>query len=79
MGTQQDFKQAFEWYFKAANNGVYTAQYNLGLCYLSDNYVQRRDVKEAIRWMKLAGVYYQLARTKLKQLEFEYPQLFGAT
>jgi TPR repeat protein len=32
-GTTQDYKKAFEWYSKSANNGCIKGQSNLGFCF----------------------------------------------
>lgn len=75
IGTQTNYKEAFEWYLKAANNWCPIGQYNLGLCYLGNNYVQR-DIKEGIRWLKLASNYHSPAMTELVKLQKTHPDFF---
>ena len=45
-GVKQDYKKAFEWYEKAATQGIAEAQNNLGVMY-DDGYGVRQDKKIA--------------------------------
>lgn len=46
---RQDYKEAFKWYSKAANQGYAVAQYNLGVMY-QYGYGVRQDYQKAIEW-----------------------------
>jgi TPR repeat protein len=45
----QDYKKAFTWYSKAANQGLAHAQYNLGVLYAEGQGVPQDD-KKAVAW-----------------------------
>ncbi|KAF9181560.1 hypothetical protein BGZ49_004835 [Haplosporangium sp. Z 27] len=48
-GVQQDYKKAFEWYFKAAKQGNANAENSLGYMY-QRGYGVQQDYKEAFEW-----------------------------
>ena len=48
-GVPQDYKEAFKWYTKSAEQGDADAQYNLGNMYYDGQGVPQ-DYKEAVRW-----------------------------
>ena len=52
-GTAQDYKKAFEWWFKSANKGYWADQYNLGMCY-ENGYGCKKDTKKAKEWYRKA-------------------------
>ena len=49
QGVEQDYKQAFAWFKKAAEQGRDAAQYNLGSMYLKGEGVQK-NYQEALTW-----------------------------
>ena len=51
---QQSDRLAYEWYLKAAENGMALAQKNVGLCYWNGEGV-RRDEDKAIMWWQRAA------------------------
>ena len=53
-GIQQDYKEAANWYRKAADKNYTTAQYNLGYLYQYGQGVQQ-DYKEAMYWYRKAA------------------------
>ena len=53
-GLSRNFKKAFYWYEKAANNGFANAQYNLALMYKKGEGVLR-DYKKALYWYRKAA------------------------
>ena len=60
--------KAFEWYQKAANHGLASAQYNLGLFYLHGLGTQpNREM--AIQWFKKAAAHgFEPAKLALERL-----------
>jgi hypothetical protein len=54
QGTPQDYKQAFKWYMKAAEQGYASAQYNLGSMY-NNGQGTPQDYKQAIKWYTKAA------------------------
>ena len=48
-GVLQDYKEAFKWFTKAAEQGHAGAQHNLGNCYANGEGVPK-DYKEAFKW-----------------------------
>ncbi len=61
---KQDYKEAFKWYRKAAEQGNDEAQSNLGLCYENGQGV-KQDFSEAVKWYK-----------KLLRKEMMYHKIF---
>ena len=53
-GVKQDYKEAVEWYRKAAEQGDAKAQHNLGVNYSKGQGV-KQDHKEAVTWYRLAA------------------------
>jgi TPR repeat protein len=53
-GVPQDYKQAVEWYRKAAEQGYEPAQFNLGLMYENGRGVTQ-DFVQAHKWVNLAA------------------------
>ena len=53
-GLEQDFKEAFKWYQKAADQGDADAQYSLGLMYANGDGLEQ-DYKEAVKWYQKAA------------------------
>lgn len=53
-GVTQDYKEAFAWYTKAAEQKYSLAQYSLGLMYYNGNGVPQ-DYKEALKWYTKAA------------------------
>ena len=49
VGVTQDYKQAFKWYTKSAEQGQAEAQYNLGYMYQNGESVTQ-DYKQAFKW-----------------------------
>ncbi|GET03244.1 kinase-like domain-containing protein [Rhizophagus clarus] len=84
IGTKKDFKKAFYWYEKAANNGNRKAMHNVGRCYINGNGVEK-DYNKAfesfkqsaergnfIGITKLGYCYYEGIGTKIdRQKAFE--------
>jgi hypothetical protein len=68
FGVPQDYKEAVEWYRKAADQGDAVGQYNLGQRYTSGEGVLQ-NYKEAHIWFSLA-VYngYKPAQESLAQI-----------
>jgi TPR repeat protein len=54
-GVQQDFKQAFAWYRKAADQGDAKAQWNLGGIYASGRGGIPQDFRQASSWCRKAA------------------------
>ena len=54
QGVEQDFKEAFKWYQKAADQGDADAQYSLGLMYANGDGLEQ-DYKEAVKWYQKAA------------------------
>jgi hypothetical protein len=54
QGVQQDYREAANWYRKAAEQGNPTAQNNLGVKYFNGQGVQQ-DYKEAAMWYRKAA------------------------
>ena len=48
-GVEKDYKKAFEWFFKSAEQGNSFGQYNLGVMYQNGCGVEK-DLKKAIEW-----------------------------
>ena len=68
QGLKQDYKKAFEWFEKAATQGVANAQYNLGIMYDNGEGV-RQDKKRAKEWFgKACDGGYQKGCDKYKIL-----------
>lgn len=49
-----DLEQAFELFLKSAMNGVSTAMFTVGSCYLHGTGVEK-DEKEAVKWLRMAA------------------------
>ena len=49
-GEDQDYKKAFHYFAKAANQGSPDAMYNIGICYEGGFGVPRQDPEQAIYW-----------------------------
>lgn len=63
--NKKEYKQAIEWYQKAANQGYASAQYNLGFMYAM-GYGQKQDYAKALEWyQKAANQGYTLAQNDL--------------
>jgi len=54
QGVVQNYKEAFHWHQKAAEQGESSAQISLGLFYYDGKGV-KQDYKEAVKWFKLAA------------------------
>ena len=54
LGTGKDYKKAFEWYFKSANNGSGEGQNNLGECYRYGIGTEI-NIEGAVTWYKRAS------------------------
>ncbi len=54
-GIEQDAKQAFHWYHKAAKQGDASAQFNLGYCYYYGVGVAQNE-EQSIDWLRQAAV-----------------------
>ena len=52
--NDKNYKEAFEWYSKAANNGDVRAQFNLSIFYQNGIYVQQ-DLDAKMYWLEKAG------------------------
>jgi len=69
--VEQDYKEAVNWYRKAAEQGNGQAQTILGVMYSHGQGVER-DTEEAVKWYKKAseqGIGY--AKEALKRLELD--------
>jgi TPR repeat protein len=55
LGIPQDYKQAFAWFTKAAEQGETKAQYSLGLMYSKGLGVPQNDKQAAIWYAKVAN------------------------
>lgn len=53
-GVQKNYKEAVDWYTKAAEQGYDVAQYNLALMY-ANGFGVPKDVKQAVVWYKKAA------------------------
>ncbi len=53
-GIEQNYKEAFKWYKKAAEQGDADAQYALGCLYGGGQGVEK-NMQEAIKWLKMAA------------------------
>ena len=65
-GVEQDYKQAAQWYRKAAEQGYAEAQFNLGLCYEYGKGVEQ-DYTQAVYWFRKAaeqGLAYAIEELK---------------
>ena len=78
QGVNQDYKAAFKWYKRAADQGNADAQNNLGFMYLQGLGVTQ-DYKVALKWYKLAadGKLSKIARVGF--YASLYPQRSAAT
>jgi hypothetical protein len=54
QGVPQDYKQALQWYQRAAEQGHASAQYNLGVMYVKGKGVPK-DYVLAYMWINLAA------------------------
>src|SRR6185503_1652521 len=54
-GLPQDYKQAADWYRKAANAGVDSAQLNLGAMYYSGQGVPK-NTQEALKYFRMSAL-----------------------
>ncbi len=54
FNVPQDYKQAVEWYLKAAEQGDASAQRCLGICYKNGNGVTK-DYAKAVEWWRMAA------------------------
>lgn len=52
-GVKQDYKKAFEWYTKSANQGYGMAQFNLGVMYANGQGV-KQNLHTANQWFAKA-------------------------
>ena len=69
--VQQDYKQAFYWFQKAAHQGNAKAQYNLGAFYIN-GYGVPKDIRQGVYWLqKAANQGDQDAQKILKQLGYK--------
>jgi len=68
QGVEQDFKEAVEWYQKAADQGDVKAQYNLGLSYGKGKGVEQNTVTAYAWWNIAATNGHQDAKKGLSQL-----------
>ena len=50
-GIQQDYKKAFDWFKKSAEQGYAAAQFEIGFCYRTGKGIQQ-DYKKAFEWFK---------------------------
>jgi TPR repeat protein len=57
-GVQRDYKQAFEWQYKAALQGVPAAEYVIGAMYYTGNAVPQ-DQKLAVSWFRKSAEHGQ--------------------
>jgi TPR repeat protein len=53
-GVTHDYQQAFNWYSKAAEQGVSEAQYSLGDIYCEGKGITQ-DYKQAFKWFSRAA------------------------
>ncbi len=53
LGVSQDYKEALNWWHKAAEQGLAEAQNNIGFMYQNGKGVQR-DYKEAYAWFDIS-------------------------
>ena len=53
-GKDRDYSEALKWYRKAAEQGISSAQYNLGRMYEKGRGVLK-DKNEALKWYKQAA------------------------
>ncbi|MBR6066622.1 MAG: sel1 repeat family protein [Bacteroidales bacterium] len=66
QGVKQDYVKAGDWYKKAAEQGVASAQYYLGLMYDKGLGV-KQDIKKAVKWYsKAAEQGHEQSINKLK-------------
>ena len=63
----QDYKQAFDWYQKAASQGLAGAQYQLGHMYYKGQGVKQNYVR-AYMWSNLAAAKSHNFALKLREL-----------
>lgn len=49
------YKEMYEWYFKASENGYVPAQINIGNMYLTENCLGKADTAKAIEWYSKAA------------------------
>ena len=49
-----DKEKAFQWFLKSAENGSVEGEYVVGMCYLTEDGVER-NVKEGVKWLKIAA------------------------
>jgi TPR repeat protein len=64
----QSYQKAVEWYTKAANQGLASAQYNLGICYEYGKGVMKNIFKAKEWYKKAADQGYEKAKDKLSKL-----------
>ena len=66
--VERDFKMAFEWFSKAANQGHAKAQLNLAMMF-ENGEGTNRDLKKALEWYeKSAAQGDEMAMQRLEQL-----------
>ncbi len=74
LGVEQDISIAVGWYQVAADAGVVTAQYNLGMVYLDGGPNFPKDRGQALLWLnKAASAGVVPARKELERLAAEPP------
>ncbi|MDR0611835.1 MAG: caspase family protein [Planctomycetaceae bacterium] len=70
-GVLKDYKEAFTWFHKAAEQGFASAQSNLGVCY-EKGYGIDQDKEKAIKWYRKAADQGDIIATdSLKRIETE--------
>ena len=58
LGTEQDYKQAFDWFLKSATSGNKFAQYSLANLYYYENGVEK-DLSQAFLWYQKSSAQGQ--------------------
>lgn len=61
----QDFKQALQWYQKAAEQGHYEAQYKLGMLYYQGQHIPQ-DFTKSYMWLLLASAQGKKEAVKIR-------------
>ena len=69
MGVESDSAKAAEWYRKAAEQGLDSAQYHLGRCYEGGHGVTKDLTKAAEWYQKAADQGHEGAKKALKKLQ----------
>lgn len=55
LGIKENSTKSVEWYYRSAIQDFPDAQYWLGFCYLHGYGVDKKDEKEAVKWLKKAA------------------------